>query len=220
MGIKFGRDKLLLLTAVLSLIIIGLSYATASAQGFMDSAAINGSLMELVPEECEVLETSPGVSAGVEFERDKFGNIIDKTTINLMASNVYAGAYAKFRITSQNISDITLSIDQFQMEIDQRDNSLADIIYFSGSVKMIRYGEQYYDDLGSFKNVSLLELGDILTAILQYRKIDIAEKMVLELNQHFDNDRAKFVGKTGLSYKLVPVFVQYFPKNNTALESE
>jgi len=221
MGIKIGKDKLLLLIAVVSLIIIGLSYAMAGAQDFRASALAYGSLMELVPEECRVLETSEGVLADVEFQRDKFGNIIDKTDINLMATNVYAGAHAEFRITSQNISDITLSVDEYKLEFDQSENSLADLIYFSGTVKIIRYGGQYYDILGSFENVSLMELDDILTAILKYRKIDIGEKMVLELNQQFENDRDKFAGRTGLSYKLIPVFVQYFPKNDkTGLESE
>ncbi|MDT3699989.1 MAG: hypothetical protein RO469_11255 [Thermincola sp.] len=214
MWIKMGKGKYLLLMTVLSLIVIGLSYALASAQSFKDSALVHGSLMELVPEECRVLETSPSVLADLEFQRDRFGNIIDKTNLSLMAANVYAGAHAEFRITTQNISDIALSVDEYKVEIDQEDNSLADLIYFSGVVKIIRGGGQYHDVLGSFKNVSLIELGNTLTAIFEYRKIDIAEKTVLELNQQFENDPDKFAGRTGLSYRLVPVFVQYFPKSD------
>jgi hypothetical protein len=212
MRIKISKDKSLLLTAVVLLIIIGLGYAMASAQGFPDP--VSGSLMELVPEECLVLDTSAGVLADVEFQRDRFGQIMNKTDLNLVAANVYAGAHAEFCITAQNISNITLSVDEFKMEIDCNDDSLADLIYFSGAVQIIRYRGQYYDELGSFNNISLTELGDTLTAILEYRKIEPAEKIVLELNQQFENNREKFARGTGLSYKLVPVFVQYFPKND------
>jgi len=219
MRVKINKDKSLLLTAVVLLIFIGLSYALASAQGSPDS--VSGSLMELVPEECLVLDTSAGVLAEVEFQRDRFGHIMSKTDLNLVAANVYAGAHAEFCITAQNISNITLSVDEFKMEIDHNDDSLADLISFSGTVQIIRYGGQYYDKLGSFKNVSLTKLGDTLIAILEHRKIEPAEKIVLELNQQFEDDREKFVGGTGLSYKLVPVFVQYFPQNApTSPESE
>ncbi len=220
MRFKIGKYKSLLVFAVVSLIIMGLSYNMAGAQDFRNSA-LAYNLMVLVPEECEVLDTSPGVLADVEFQRDKFGNISDKTNINLMATNVYAGAHAEFRITAQNVSDITLSVDEYKLEFEQSEDSLADLIYFSGIVKIIRYGEQYYDELGSFENVSLTELDDNLTAILKYRKIDLKEKIVLELNQQFDNDQAKFAGRTNLSYRLFPVFVQYFPQNDkTTPESE
>ncbi len=210
-----------MIIAVVSLIIIGFSFAMAAAEAFKNSDLAYGSLMELVPEECGVLDTSPDVLADVEFQRDKHGKIISRTDINLVATNVYAGAHAEFRITAQNISDITLSVDQYKLEYAADENSLADLIYFSGTVKILRYGEQYYDQLGSLKSVALSELDDSLTAIFKYRKIEPGEKIVLELNQQFDNEQAKFAGRTNLTYKLMPVFVQYFPGDNqTTLESE
>lgn len=210
-----------MIIAVVCLIIIGLSFAMAAADEFKNYALAHGSLMELVPEECKVLDASPDVLADVEFQCDKHGNIINRTDINLLATNVYAGAHAEFRITAQNISDLNLSVDEYKLEYEAEENSLADLIYFSGVVKILRFGEQYYDQLGSFKGVALTELDDTLTAILKYRKIEPREKIVLELNQQFDNEQAKFASRTNLTYKLTPVFVQYFPKSKpTTPESE
>jgi|GEM_PF-2741936 len=220
MRFKIGRYKSLLIIAVVSLIITGLSFAMAAAEEFKNSDLAYGSLMELVPDECGVLDASPDVLAGVEFQRDKHGKIINRTDINLVAANIYAGAHAEFRITAQNISDLNLSVDRYKLAYEADEYSLADLIYFSGAVKILRYGEQYYDELGSFKSVALTELDDSLTAIFKYREIKPGEKIVLELNQQFDNEQAKFAGRTNLTYKLMPVFVQYFPKSDQTTESE
>lgn len=212
-----GKSKYLLIITVIALIFIGLSYAMAMEIGFKDSSLDNTSLIEFIPEECKVLETSEGVTASIEFNRDKLGNIVDKNYIHMIAKNVYAGANASFSITAQNISDIPLSVDRYNLNIDSSNRSLADLIYFSGSLKIYRNNSEYYDILGVFNNVRLSELADNLTNIMKYRKIDITEKLVLELNQQFDEDNDKFAGKSGLSYQLVPVFIQYFPKNNDSL---
>lgn len=214
-----GKAKYLLIFTAVALIFIGLSYAMAMEQDFKDDTLVNASLIQFIPEECKVLNTSDGVTAGIVFHRDKLGDIVDKNFIQLIASNVYAGANASFSITAQNISDIPLSIDRYTLNVDSTNRSLANLIYFSGSVKIYRDGSEYYDVLGTFKMVRLTELADNLTNIMKYRKIDITEKIVLELNQQFDDDIERFAGKTGLSYQLVPVFIQYFPKNDDSLNA-
>jgi|LSQX01.1.fsa_nt_gb hypothetical protein len=218
MRIRASKDKALLIAALASLIIVGFCYAMVSAQDLADSPRLG--LMELLPGECRVLDSSKGVLAGVELPRGRAGHLLDKAELNLAAKNVYAGAHAEFCITAQNTSNITLALDKFKMEIDHNNDSLADLIFFSGTVKVTGFGGKYHDRLGSFHNVSITELSHILTAIMEYRKIEPAEKVILELRQQFSNDRGKFAGATGLSYKLLPTFVQYFPADEHLSESE
>lgn len=215
-----GKAKYLLLISVAALILIGLSYAMALQQGFKDYSLSNASLIELLPKECKVMGTSKGVTASIEFNRNKLGNIVDKTYIQLVSKDIYAGANASFSITAQNISEIPLAVDRYNLYIDSSNRSLADLIYFSGSIKIYRNDGEYYDIIGVFNKVRLSELADNLTNIMKYRKIDITEKLVLELNQQFDEDNDKFTGKSGLSYNLIPVFIQYFPKNDDSLIAE
>jgi hypothetical protein len=46
---------------------------------------------------------------------------------------------------------------------------------------------------------------------MEYIKIDAGETVVLEVSQQFDKDKNRFIGKSGLTYSLKPVFIQYFP---------
>lgn len=208
-----GKSKYILLFSIAALILIGLSYALSTQLGFKDTSLANASLIEFLPEECKVLETSRGVTASIEFNCDAFGNITDKTYVKLIAKDIYAGANSTFSITAQNISNIPLTIDMYKLYIDDNNRSLADLIYFSGKVKIYRNNGEYYDTLGTFDRIRLPDLADHLTSIMKYRKIDMTEKLVLELDQQFDKDQDMFTGKSGLSYRLIPVFVQYFPKN-------
>jgi hypothetical protein len=109
------------------------------------------------------------------------------------------------------MSDFSLVIDEYRLEIDPDNRSLADLIYFSGSVKISRNNNEFYDSLGSFEMVGLEELDDKLTSIMEYIKIDAGETVVLEVSQQFDKDKNRFIGKSGLTYSLKPVFIQYFP---------
>lgn len=205
-----GTSKNILLTTVITLVLIGLSYAMSFQQGFVDSALTNAILIELVTEECKVISTSKNVEADIAFIRDEFGNIVDKTYITLSTKNVHAGASATFCITARNISDIPLTVDQYMLHVENRSkNSVYNLIYFSGKVKLYKHDGGYYDELGTFNNVTLDTLADSLTSITKYRKIDSGEKLVLELQEKFDDDSERFTGKVGLSYRLIPVFVQY-----------
>ncbi|HHW31911.1 MAG TPA: hypothetical protein GXX20_09615 [Clostridiaceae bacterium] len=214
-----GSSKRLLSITVIALVLIGLSYTLSFQEGFVEAALTNATLIELVPDECKVINTSKNLEAGVSFIKDEFGNIVDKTYIMLSTKNVYAGASATFCITARNISDIPLSVDQFTLHVDSRKDSISDLMYFSGKVKIYRNDGVYYDELGTFSNINLAALADNLTSLTKYRKIDSGEKLVLELQQKFSVDSEKFVGKVGLSYRLEPVFVQYFPKEEE-LEEE
>lgn len=209
-----GRSKYILIISVIALIVIGLSYAIAARGGFDNSRYVDANLIEFVPDECKVTDASEGVTATVEFKRDKSGNIADKTYISLNADGVYAGANTEFSITAQNISNIPLSVDDCKLKIDNNNKSLEDLTYFSCKVKLFKNKGQYYDLLGYFDNIGINELAQKLTSIMKYRKIDINEKLVLEFSQKFDKDQKNFVGKSGLSYKLIPVVIQYFPKNS------
>jgi len=204
------RSKKLLIISVTCLIIVGLSYSIALGQELKDNYTNNVFLIELIPEECKVLDMSEGVSASVEFIRDEFGNIVDKTFIHLLAENIYAGASVTYAIALRNISSLALSVDHYTISIDGGSNSLEDLIRFSGSVKIYR-SESEYDVLGSFSNIRIDELAQNLTNIMKYRKIDITEKIVIELEQFFENSSVRFKQDEGFSYKLVPVFIQYFP---------
>jgi hypothetical protein len=214
------RRKFLLIISVIALVIIGLSYAMTMASSFIDESLANASLIELIPEECTVLKISSGVAASVEFKGDRFGNIIDKTYIQLVTENVYPGAYASFSIVAKNISSIPLSVDYYTLEADSGNSTLDELIYFSGRVNIYRGDSEYYDVLGTFENVRLSGLADVLTNIMKYRKIDVTEKIVLEINQQFENNREKFKRSGELSYVLVPVFIQYFPGDSDDRSSE
>ena len=150
MKIKVSKDKKILAISVLVLVFIGVSYAMTNAQAYMESTFVTGSLLELIPEECRVLETSKGVLAEVEFQRDKSGKIMNKTDINLLAANVTAGSFAEYRLTIQNISELTVTVDEWRLEIDKENNSLADYISFSGIVTVKHHDGEYTDILGSF----------------------------------------------------------------------
>ena len=208
------KTRHLLIISVITLILIGISYSIAMQQGFANNSLTNAAFMELLPEECRVMSISEGVTAGVSFRRDKFGNITDKTYVNLYTKNIYAGANAGFCITAQNIADIPISVDEFMLHVDGNKSAISELIYFSGSVKIYRDNGTYYDVLGTFRNIALSELAGNLTSLTKYRKIDSGEKLVLELNQQLDDGPVKLTGKAGLSYKLVPVFIQYFPRKD------
>lgn len=215
-----GNSKYLLLTTVITLVLIGLSYAITFQQGFVEASLTNATLIELIPEECKVISASENVKADISFKQNRFGGIVDKTYIKLSTKNVYGGSSAAFCITAQNISDIPLSVDQFMLHIDGMKNSISNIMYFSGKVKLYRNNGSYYDVLGTFNGIRLSLLAENLTAIAKYRKIDSGEKLVLELNQQFDVDSDKFRGENVLSYRLIPVFVQYFPKGEEFLAGD
>jgi hypothetical protein len=182
----------------------------AAQQVFGETARIDAYLMEFVPEECKVVDASRGVSAGIEFKCDSSGNIIDKTYLNLVADNVYEGSKAVYRITLWNFSEFALTADDFRLKVDEDNCSLADLIYFSGSVIIVK-DDEYENLLGTFEDVGLYELDDTLSGIMEYKKIEANEKVVFEISQQLDKSRTKLIGKTGLSYELIPVFVQYFP---------
>ncbi|MGI6669283.1 MAG: hypothetical protein ACOX4M_07810 [Acetivibrionales bacterium] len=206
-----GKAKNLLLITSIALVLIGIIYAMASQQVFGESVRIDAQLVEFVPEECTVTYASRGVYADIEFKCDNSGNIIDKTYLNLVARGVYEGSKASYRISMKNMSDFSLVVDEYRLEVDPDNRSLADLIYFSGSVKISRNNNEFYDSLGSFEMVGLEELDDKLTSIMEYIKIDAGETVVLEVSQQFDKDRNRFIGKSGLTYSLKPVFIQYFP---------
>jgi hypothetical protein len=208
-----SKGKSLLIITVIALVIIGLSYAMTMVQSFIGESLTNASLIELIPEECKVLKTSSGVTAAVEFNRDKFGNIVDRTHIQLIMGSIYPGANATFSIAAKNISSIPLSVDYYTLEIDSGNSTLDELISFSGRVNIYRGDSEYYAVLGTFKNVRFSELADVLTSIMKYRKIDVTEKMVLELNQQFDDNWERFEQRGGLSYVLISVFIQYFPSD-------
>ena len=205
-----AKARNLLTITTIALVLIGLSYALSAQQVLAENSRIEAHLVELIPEECEVTYASNGVAADIVFKCDAYGNIIDKTYLQLIASGVYEGSKASYRITMENISEFPLMVEEYKLEIDRNNCSLADLIYFSGSVKIYRVNSEYYDLLGTFEMVSLEDLDDRLTSIMEYRKIDTDEKVVLEVSQHFENNKNKFVGKSGLSYELKPVFIQYF----------
>jgi hypothetical protein len=211
------KGKTLLIVTVIALIIIGLSYAEAMSDVFRDQSLRGATLIELVPQKCRVLEASEGVEASVEFNRDEFGNIADRTFVRLIAENVYGGANVSYRIVAKNISTLPLSVDNYTLEVNGSDGSLADLLTFSGRVKIYRYKgregrDEYYDLIGSFSNVNIEELADHLTNIMKYRKIDINEEIAIELDQQFEEGEAWFGLEDSLSYVLVPTFIQYFPK--------
>jgi hypothetical protein len=208
-----NKWKYLLLSSVIALIIIGLSYTMVIGSEFRDQALMDAFLIQLIPEKCRVVETSQGVDASVEFIRDELGNIVDRTYVKLVLENVYAGANVTFRIAAKNISSIPLSVDYYTLYINSRNYSLEDSIYFSGSVKIFRDNSEYYDLIGTFKDVSISELANNLTNMMKYRKIDITEEIQIELDQRFGDSGQLFTNNEALSYTLVPRFVQYFPED-------
>ncbi|NLZ39496.1 MAG: hypothetical protein GX893_07825 [Firmicutes bacterium] len=218
MKIKLGnkKDKHILVIFALVLIFIGVSYALTNAQAYMKSTFITGNLLELVPEECLVLETSEGVWAEVDFLRDGIGRIIDKTSVNLLAANVIAGSFVEYRLSMQNISELSVMVDEWYLEVDEENDSLADCLFFSGTIKVEHHDGQHADLLGSFANISLAGLNGTLTNIMQYRTISRDEKIILDLKQQL-GDKIDPVGSgADFSYKLIPVFVQYFPENKNS----
>jgi hypothetical protein len=218
--IKMGSSRNLLLVTVITLILVGLSYSVAFQQGFVEASLTNATLIELIPEECRVISASENVIADIQFNRDRFGNIADKTFIELITKNVHAGSSTAYCITAQNIGDIPLTIDRYILHVDNVKSSIYDLMHFSGAVKLYRNDGTYYDVLGTFNNISFPLLEEKLTAIVKYRKIDSKEKLVLELKQQFDMDSDKYREKVGLSYRLVPVFFQYFPSENAILTGD
>jgi hypothetical protein len=211
-SLKYFKPKFLLLTSVITLVIIGLSYAMAFSQGMRDEYSSRAILIELVPEECKVLDASQGVSASVEFKQDEKGNIVDRTYVHLIAREVYDEAGVTFNLVARNISDMPISIDRYTLNTDDSNRSLEDFIYFSCTVKIFRGNSKYYDILGSFKSVKMDELADNLTNIVKYRKIDVTERIVVELTQEFKSSNNYFPDNGVLSYTLVPIFIQYFPE--------
>lgn len=211
--VKRGKYLLLLLAAI-ALIIIGASYAAASGQEFRDQPITNAPFMGLVPEKCRVIEKSEGVDAAVEFKRDRSGSIIDRAFISLVAENVYAGANISYRIVVKNISSIPLSLGNCALEVESGSDSLEELISFSGSVKIYNEDKRRYDLVGSFEDTGINQLADKLTGIMKYRKIDISDEVVIELNQKLGSSREADLWGSELSYALMPAFVQYFPEDN------
>lgn len=217
---RFHRTKYLLVTAVIALILMGFSYAMAMQAGFVDAYMSNNALIEFIPDECGVLTASNGVTASVDFNRDIAGKIVDKAHIKLTARGFYPGARVVYNIAARNISNIPLTVDQYKLEIDDKNQSLRDLIRFSCNVKLYKENDSYYNLLGSFKNIGIDELAANLTSIMKYRKIDVNEKIVLEFSEHISQYHQMAAGKSGLSYKLVPVFKQYFPGEEQEDEAE
>lgn len=212
-----GRAKYLLVIVVLELILVGLSYVMAAQSGFMDNSLANVTFIEFLPDECEVYDKSPGITAGIEFKRNKYGDIADRTSMSLITRNVYAGSHAAFRITAKNMSNMPLIVDEYQLMIGNNNSYLSGALCFSGKIKIYRNDYEYYDLLGEFKNVRLSKLAENLTSIMKYRKIDIGEKLVIELNQQIDTNRQVHEGKSGLQYSLMPVFRQYYPPGDEGI---
>jgi len=211
-----GKAKFLLLFVVIDLILIGLSYAMAAQSGFLNNSLVNATFIEFVPDECKVYDKSPGISSSIEFKRNELGDIIDRKSIGLVTEGGYEGSHSDFRIAALNIGDIPLTVDEYRLEIDSGDSYLAKALYFSGKIQIYNKGDNYYDLLGEFKNVSLSKLADNLTSIMKYRKIDIGEKLVIELTQQIVKDSdvkgsEPHDEKGGLQYRLMPVFTQYYP---------
>ena len=98
-----------------------------------------------------------------------------------------------YRIVVKNISTIPISVDGCTLSINNNSDSLADSLYFSGSIMIYRSDNEYYDIIGTFKNVGITELADHITNIMKYRKIDITEEMVIELDHQFDGDERRLV---------------------------
>jgi len=207
--------KSLLIFSLIALILIGLEYAMEVEQGFKEQPLFNTALMQMVPEKCRVVDMSEGIDASIEFKRDESGNIVDRSFVRLVADNVYAGSNVSYRIVVKNISTIPISVERCTLSINGTSDSLADSIYFSGSIKIYRHDNEYYDVIGTFKNVGISELADSITNIMKYRKIDTTEEVIIELEQQFDRNDSWFVLDGELSYVLTPVFVQYFPSENT-----
>jgi len=207
-----SRAKYLLLVAVIELILIGLIYEITVRFGFIDDGLANTTLIEFLPDECEVYNKSRDITASIEFDCDKLGNIVDRTSIHLVTKGVHAGSNTAFRIASRNLSQIPLTVDEYHLEISDDNRYLSGAIYFSGRIKIYKSNDEYYDILGEFKNVRLSKLSDSLTSIMKYRKIDIGEKLIIELNQQIDEDSEGYEEQAGLKYRLIPVFKQYFPR--------
>ncbi|NMA95952.1 MAG: hypothetical protein GX974_07920 [Clostridiales bacterium] len=204
--------KYLFIIAIIALIIIGLSYVVAMGSSFKSQALRDGPLIQLVPEKCKVLDASSGVDASVEFNRDVFGNVSDKTYIKLIANNVYDGASSTYSIVAKNVSSFPLSIDDYMLIVDSSNNTLEDYTYFSGTIRIHKDDGAYHDELGIFEGVRLSELSDTLTALMEYRKIDTEEEVEIELMQYFEGDEDMPTRSYGLSYVLLPRFIQYFPR--------
>ena len=204
--------KYLFIIAIIALIIIGLSYVVAMGSSFKSQALRDGPLIQLVPEKCQVLDASSGVDASVEFNRDVFGNVSDKTYIKLIANNVYDGASSTYSIVAKNVSSFPLSIDDYMLIVDSSNNTLEDYTYFSGTIRIHKDDGAYHDELGIFEGVRLSELSDTLTALMEYRKIDTEEEVEIELMQYFEGDEDMPTRSYGLSYVLLPRFIQYFPR--------
>jgi hypothetical protein len=216
----YRGGKTLLLFSIAALILIGLGYAIGVGQEIKDQSQLNTSLMQLVPEKCKIVDLSDGIDASIEFRRDETGNIVDRSYVRLLADNVYAGANVSYRIVVKNISTIPISVDGCTLSINNNSDSLADSLYFSGSIMIYRSDNEYYDIIGTFKNVGITELADHITNIMKYRKIDITEELVIELDHQFDGDERRLVLDGSLSYELMPVFVQYFPTENVDLTGD
>lgn len=214
-----GKAKFLLLFVVTDLILIGLSYAMAAQAGFLNNSLVNATFIEFLPDECKVYDKSPGIDASIEFKRNELGNITDRKSIGLVTKGGYEGSHSDFRIAALNIGDIPLTVDVYRLEIEDNSSYLAKSLSFSGKIKIYNKGDNYYNLLGEFNNVSLSKLADKLTSIMKYRKIDIGEKLVIELTQNivknserYEENSEQYEEKDSLQYKLVPVFTQYYPK--------
>jgi len=215
-----GRGKYLLILAVIELVLLGLSYAISVQAGFLDKSLSNTTFIEILPDECEVYNKSSNITASIEFNRDWLGNITDRTSINLITKGVYAGSNAAFRIASRNISGIPITVDECRLEVSHNNSFLSGAIYFSGRIKIYKSNDEYYDVLGEFRNVSLSKLAHSLTSIMKYRKIDIGEKLIIELNQQMDENSEGYEGQAGLEYRIIPVFKQYLPLRDKSSTEE
>lgn len=216
-----AKARNILLITTIALLLTGFSYAMAAHEVFGETVLIDARLMEFVPEECSVVDASRGVFADIEFKSDSSGDIIDRTSLSLIANNVYEGSKVAYRIMLWNISEFAVTADEFRLEVDANNCSLADLIYFSGNVIIVR-DDEYQNLIGTFDEVGLYELDDALSGIMKYMKVEPNEKVVLEISQQLDRSKTKLIGKTGLSYELVPVFVQYYPsmENNQVARSD
>ena len=147
----YRGGKTLLLFSIAALILIGLGYTIGVGQEIKDQSQLNTSLMQLVPEKCKIVDLSDGIDASIEFRRDETGNIVDRSYVRLLADNVYAGANVSYRIVVKNISTIPISVDGCTLSINNNSDSLADSLYFSGSIMIYRSDNEYYDIIGTFK---------------------------------------------------------------------
>lgn len=205
------KTRNILILSVLSLILVGVSYAMINSEEFKSSSLSFAIFAEFLPDECIVTGASEGVRAGVEFSRNDRGIITDKSSIQLKAENVAAGSTVSFSLAAKNVSEIPIAVDGCELQV-RGDQSMAEIMRFDCKVLVYDKDGLYYEVLGSFESAALEELPDLLTNIMKYRKIDESEKFVIKLDQKIAAHTGGYNGDSTLNYRLIPVFVQYFPE--------